>query len=75
MEWHTNLGPFQLMDLIGLDTVLNIEYSYFQASGDEGDRPPRAFEELVHSGRLGMKSGSGFYEGYDPTGGNLKAGE
>lgn len=75
MEWHTNLGPFQLMDLIGLDTVLNIEYSYFQASGDESDRPPRAFEELVRSGRLGMKSGSGFYEGYDPTGGNLKAGE
>lgn len=40
VEWHTNLGPFQLMDLIGLDTVLNIEYSYFQASGDEGDRRP-----------------------------------
>lgn len=74
-EWHTDIGPFKLMDLIGLDTVLNIEYSYFNASGDESDRPPKKLEEFVRSGRLGMKSGSGFYDGYDREGGNLTVGK
>jgi len=74
-EWHTDIGPFKLMDLIGLDTILNIEYSYFHASGDESDRPPARFEEMVKSGRLGMKTGSGFYEGYDTEGGNLTVGK
>lgn len=74
-EWHTDIGPFKLMDLIGLDTVLNIEYSYFNASGDESDRPPEKLEEFVRSGRLGMKSGSGFYDGYDREGGNLTVGK
>lgn len=74
-EWHTDIGPFKLMDLIGLDTVLNIEYSYFKASGDESDRPPEKLEEFVRAGRLGMKSGSGFYDGYDREGGNLTVGK
>ena len=74
-EWHTDIGPFKVMVLFGLDTVLNIEYSYFNASGDEDDRPPQALESLVQSGRLGMKSGSGFYDGYDQEGGNLTVGK
>ena len=74
-EWHTDIGPFKLMDLIGLDTVLNIEYSYFNASGDESDRPPEKLKEFVRAGRLGMKSGSGFYDGYDREGGNLTVGK
>ena len=74
-EWHSDIGPFKLMDLIGLDTVLNIEYSYFNASGDESDRPPEKLEEWVRSGKLGMKSGSGFYDGYDIEGGNLAIGK
>lgn len=74
-EWHSDIGPFKLMDLIGLDTVLNIEYSYFNASGDESDRPPEKLEEWVRSGKLGMKSGSGFYDGYDIEGGNLAVGK
>ena len=74
-EWHSDIGPFKLMDLIGLDTILNIEYSYFNASGDESDRPPEKLEEWVRSGKLGMKSGSGFYDGYDIEGGNLAVGK
>lgn len=70
-EWHANVGPFKLMDLIGLDTILNIEYSYYNASGDESDRPPEKFENFVRDGNLGMKSGNGFYTGYDSMGGNL----
>ena len=74
-EWHTDIGPFKLMDLIGLDTILNIEYSYFNASGDESDRPPEAFESFVKDGNLGMKTGNGFYSGYDTQGGNLTVGK
>lgn len=74
-EWHTDIGPFKLMDLIGLDTILNIEYSYFQASGLEEDRPPVQLEEMVKAGKLGMKTGSGFYDGYDVEAGNLSVGK
>ncbi len=74
-EWHTDVAPFRLMDLIGLDTILNIEYSYYYASGDPDDRPPEKFEEFVKAGNLGMKSGSGFYTGYDIEGGNLSVGK
>lgn len=71
MEWHTNIGPFQLMDLIGLDTVYAIENSYFNASGDERDKPPAKLKAMIDSGSLGMKSGCGFYSGYNPETGNL----
>ena len=63
------------MDLIGLDTIYNIEMSYFEASGEERDRPPKALKEMVDNGILGMKSGSGFYKGYNTLAGNLDAGE
>lgn len=71
MEWHTDIGPFQLMDLIGLDTIYAIENSYYAASNDERDKPPKALKELIDAGHLGMKSGQGFYKGYDPDTGNL----
>ena len=71
IEWNTNIGPFKLMDLIGLETIYNIENSYYAASGDERDKPPAKLKELIDAGCLGMKSGSGFYTGYDPEAGNL----
>lgn len=70
-EWHSNIGPFKLMDLIGLQTILNIENSYYAASGDERDKPPAKLEEMVEAGHLGMKSGQGFYSDYDTEAGNL----
>lgn len=72
IEWGTKFGPFKLMDLIGLDTIYNIEMSYYNASGEERDRPPAKLREMIDAGKLGMKSGSGFYEGYDPEAGNLE---
>ncbi len=56
------MGPFTLMDLIGLDVNLAAARSLFEAFG----RPPRfrpspIQEELVAAGRLGRKSGEGFY--------------
>ena len=56
------MGPFALMDLIGIDVNLAAARGLFEASG----RPPRfrpspIQEELVAAGRLGRKAGEGFY--------------
>lgn len=72
IEWGTKFGPFKLMDLIGLDTIYNIEMSYYNASGEARDKPPEQLREMIDAGKLGMKSGSGFYDGYDPEAGNLE---
>lgn len=72
IEWGTKIGPFKLMDLIGLETIYNIENSYYYASGDERDKPPARLKEMIDAGHLGMKSGQGFYSGYDKEAGNLE---
>lgn len=72
MEWGTKFGPFKYMDLIGLDTVYHIEMSYYEDSGDERDKPPARLKEMIDQGLLGMKSGRGFYDGYDPEVGNIE---
>ena len=72
IEWGSKFGPFKLMDLIGLDTIYDIEMSYYNASGEERDKPPEKLREMIEAGILGMKSGSGFYDGYDSQTGNLE---
>lgn len=71
MQWGTKFGPFKYMDLIGLDTIYHIEMSYYDESGDERDKPPLKLKEMVDRGDLGMKSGRGFYDGYDVEMGNI----
>ena len=56
------LGPFELMDNIGLDVVYDIEMSYFKESNDPDDKPPQALKDMVDKGFLGRKSGKGFYD-------------
>ena len=56
------MGPFELIDLIGLDVNLTIARSFF-AQGDEPERwrPSPIQERLVEQGKLGRKSGEGYY--------------
>ena len=56
------LGPFGLMDMIGLDVIRDIERVYYHESGDERDAPPRLLLEKIERGELGVKTGKGFYE-------------
>jgi 3-hydroxybutyryl-CoA dehydrogenase len=56
------LGPLQLADLIGLDTCLAIMEVLHDGLGDSKYRPCPLLRSYVEAGRLGRKSGRGFYE-------------
>ncbi|MGH3756767.1 3-hydroxyacyl-CoA dehydrogenase family protein [Actinophytocola sp.] len=60
------MGPLELADLVGLDARLNNLRSMHDRSGDERYRPPAVLEDLVARGRLGKKSGAGFFT-YEAT--------
>jgi 3-hydroxybutyryl-CoA dehydrogenase len=57
------MGPFELMDLIGVDVNLAVARSFYEQSGGEPRWTPSALQErMVADGRLGRKSGRGFYD-------------
>jgi 3-hydroxybutyryl-CoA dehydrogenase len=56
------MGPLGLADLIGLDTVLAIAEVLQRDFGDDKYRPSPLLRNLVAAGRLGRKSGRGFYD-------------
>jgi 3-hydroxybutyryl-CoA dehydrogenase len=57
------MGPFELMDLIGIDVNLEVARSFYERSfGEPRWRPHPLQERMVSSGRLGRKSGRGWYE-------------
>jgi 3-hydroxybutyryl-CoA dehydrogenase len=56
------LGPLALADLIGLDTCVSIMEVLHEGLGDERYAPCPLLREHVEAGRLGRKTGSGFYE-------------
>jgi 3-hydroxybutyryl-CoA dehydrogenase len=61
------MGPFELIDLIGLDVNLSVARSFYAQGGQpERWRPSPIQEALVAEGRLGRKSGRGFYDYADP---------
>jgi 3-hydroxybutyryl-CoA dehydrogenase len=56
------MGPLQLADFVGLDTVLYIMDSLHKEYGDPKYRPPLLLRQMVRAGHLGRKSGNGFYD-------------
>lgn len=56
------MGPFELMDLVGLDVIDFIAQATYAETGAEADRPDPTVARLVAQGRLGRKSGAGFYD-------------
>ena len=56
------IGPFELGDFIGLDVGLDVISYVHDELGDSYYTPPRLLKELVRAGRLGKKTGGGFYE-------------
>jgi 3-hydroxybutyryl-CoA dehydrogenase len=56
------LGPLALADLIGLDVCLAILEVLHRGLGDDKYRPCPLLKNMVAAGRLGRKTGRGFYE-------------
>jgi 3-hydroxybutyryl-CoA dehydrogenase len=56
------LGPLALLDLIGADVAVAIGEALHADSGEDHHRPPGRLMALVDQGKLGRKSGSGFYD-------------
>jgi 3-hydroxybutyryl-CoA dehydrogenase len=55
------MGPLELADLIGLDVCLDIMKVLHEGFHDSKYRPCPLLERMVEAGRLGRKSGRGFY--------------
>ena len=56
------MGPLQLLDFVGLDVAVAIGEKLHAASGRADHAPPQHLRDMVAAGRLGRKSGAGFYE-------------
>ncbi len=56
------MGPFEVADLVGLDVVLHVSEVIHKETGDPRFAPPPRLRNMVRAGRLGQKSGRGFYE-------------
>jgi len=56
------MGPFELLDFVGLDTTLSIMEYYYQEFGDPKFRPCPLLRQMVRAGLLGRKVGKGFYD-------------
>jgi 3-hydroxybutyryl-CoA dehydrogenase len=56
------MGPLQLSDLIGLDTLLAVSQSLYEEFRDPASVAPALLNRMVEAGLLGRKSGRGFYD-------------
>jgi len=56
------MGPLKLTDLVGLDVRLGIAEYLHGTLGSEAFRPPELLRRMVADGKLGKKSGRGFYD-------------
>jgi len=62
LGYNHPMGPLRLTDLVGLDIRLNIAEYLFEKLGSEVFRPPDNLRRKVEEGKLGKKTGEGFYK-------------
>jgi 3-hydroxybutyryl-CoA dehydrogenase len=62
LGYNHPMGPLRLTDLVGLDVRLNIAEYLHGKLGSEAFRPPEILRRMVSEGKLGKKSGEGFYK-------------
>jgi len=56
------MGPCTLVDLVGIDIHIHAAEAMYEATGDERAKPPERLREMAAEGRLGRKTGRGFYD-------------
>lgn len=59
-------GPFELMDIVGLDVVLDVEEHYAAVRANIDAKPREYLKAQIKKGRLGVKNGMGFYDHTKP---------
>jgi len=62
LGYNHPMGPLKLTDLVGLDVRLNIAEYLHRELGSETFRPPEVLRRMVSEGKLGKKTGQGFYD-------------
>jgi 3-hydroxybutyryl-CoA dehydrogenase len=65
--FQTEYAPFGIMDMVGLDVVADIESSYQAVTLDPTDKPSPTLYRMISEGKLGEKSGEGFYKHPNPA--------
>jgi len=66
LGYNHPMGPLRLTDLVGLDVRLHIAEYLHGKLGSESFRPPDILRRMVSEGKLGKKSGEGFYKWNEP---------
>jgi 3-hydroxybutyryl-CoA dehydrogenase len=62
LGYNHPMGPLRLTDLVGLDVRLSIAEYLHRELGSETFRPPEVLRRMVSEGKLGKKTGEGFYD-------------
>ncbi|MDF2956641.1 MAG: 3-hydroxyacyl-CoA dehydrogenase [Candidatus Alkanophagales archaeon MCA70_species_1] len=62
LGYNWPMGPLELADLVGLDTLLAVFEVFYNEFGDPKYRPCPLLRQMVRAGYLGRKTGKGFYE-------------
>lgn len=62
LGYNHPMGPLKLTDHVGLDIRLNIAEYLYRELGSETFRPPELLRRMVQEGKLGKKTGAGFYD-------------
>jgi 3-hydroxybutyryl-CoA dehydrogenase len=62
LGYNHPMGPLKLTDLVGLDVRLAIAEHLHKELGSAAFEPPQLLRDMVAAGRLGRKSGKGFYD-------------
>jgi 3-hydroxybutyryl-CoA dehydrogenase len=73
LGYNHPLGPLKLTDFVGLDIRLNIAEYLHKELGSETFNPPEILRRMVSEGKLGKKTGEGFYQWNDDNAGARRA--
>ncbi|MCA1850733.1 MAG: 3-hydroxyacyl-CoA dehydrogenase family protein [Acidobacteria bacterium] len=74
LGYNHPMGPLRLTDLVGLDVRLHIAEYLYRTLGSDSFRPPEILRRMVSEGKLGRKSGEGFYRWEDKQAAKTPAG-